>query len=252
MKKLEGKVAIITGSNSGVGAYAAELFAKEGAKVAISARRLEPLQTVAEKIISSGGEVLIVQTDISKPNDVENLMKKTVEKFGKIDILVNNAGVLDKDLNGIDRVDYEDFDKVLNINEKGTIYCINKAIPHLAEGGSIINIASVAGVNGGGGAAYVASKAAIIGITKHTALKFAKDKIRCNVICPGMIITPMNATLNQETMDQKLMGAMMQHSDLSLTPCLPEDISNIALFLGSDDSRSITGQVLVADFGANL
>ncbi|MEG0894174.1 MAG: SDR family NAD(P)-dependent oxidoreductase [Oscillospiraceae bacterium] len=252
MKRLDGKVAIITGANSGVGAVTAQLFAAEGAKVVISARRVAPLEEVANKIKANGGEVLMVPTDISKPEDAKELIQKTVEAFGKIDILINNAGILDKDLNAVDRVDYEDLERVINTNEKGTIYCMSEALKKMGEGASIVNIASVAGYNGGGGAAYVASKAAIIGITKHTAMRFAKEKVRCNVVCPGMIITPMASSLNRETMDQKMMGAMATHSDLSVSPCMPEDVANIALFLASDESKAITGQVLVTDFGANL
>lgn len=252
MGRLEGKVAIITGGNSGVGAATAKLFANEGAKVVISARRVAPLEEVAAEIKQNGGEVLMVPTDISKPEDVENLIRKTLEAFGGLNILVNNAGVLDKNLNGIDRIDYEDLDKVLNINTKGTIYCMNKALPHLTKGASIINVSSVAGQFGAGGAAYVASKAAIIGVTKNTAMRFAKEQIRCNAICPGMIMTPMGQEIDREKMDMGMMGAMRVHSDLTVPPCQPEDVANIALFLASEESRAITGQILVTDFGADL
>lgn len=252
MGRLEGKVAIITGGNSGVGAATAKIFAKEGARVVISARRTAPLEEVAAEIKKAGGEVLTVPTDISKPEDVDNLIAKTLEAFGGLNILVNNAGVLDKNLNGIDRIDYEDLEKVLNINTKGTIYCMNKALPHLNGGASIINVSSVAGQFGAGGAAYVASKAAIIGVTKNTAMRFAKEQIRCNAICPGMIMTPMGQEIDREKMDMGMMGAMRVHSDLTVPPCQPEDVANIALFLASDESRAVTGQILVTDFGADL
>ena len=252
MGRLEGKVAIITGGNSGVGAATAQLFAKEGAKVVISARRVAQLEEIAAKIKADGGEVLTVPTDISKPEDVANLMEQTIQAFGKIDILMNNAGILDKNLNAIDRVEYDDLDRVLDINTKGTIYCMNQALAHLTAGASIINVASVAGQFGAGGAAYVTSKAGIIGITKHTAMRFAKEKIRCNVICPGMILTPMGQAIDREKMDMGMMGAMNAHSDLTVSPCQPEDVANVALFLASEESRSVTGQVLVTDFGADL
>ena len=252
MDRLKGKAAIITGSNAGVGAATALLFAKEGAQVVISARRVAPLEEVAAKIKEQGGTVLVVPTDISKPEDAKHLMDKTMEAFGRIDVLVNNAGVLDKNLNAVDRVDYEDLDRVLNINEKGTIYCISEALKHMTSGASIVNIASIAGVNGGGGAAYVASKAAVIGITKHTAMKFAKDGIRCNAVCPGSIKTTMSAALKPETMDMKMMGAMAAHGDLSLPICEAEDVANVALFLASEESRAVTGQAIVSDFGSNL
>ena len=119
MGRLDGKVAIITGGNSGVGAATAELFAKEGAQVVISARRLPQLEEVAAKITAAGGEVLAVPTDVSKVEDVENLIAKTIEKFGKIDILVNNAGVLEEGLKPIECFTEEDLEKVLGVNTKG-------------------------------------------------------------------------------------------------------------------------------------
>lgn len=252
MKRLSDKVAVITGGNAGVGAAIAKLFAAEGASVVISARRASALQTVADAISASGGTVLAVPTDISRPEDVANLISRTIEQFGKIDILVNNAGVLDKDLNSIARIDYEDLEKIININEKGTIYCLKEALNQMSSGASIVNIASVAGQFGCGGAAYVASKAAIIGLTKHTAMRYAKEQIRCNAICPGTIKTSMASSLSQETMDAPMMGAMMAHADLTVSPCEPEDIANVALFLASDESRAVTGQIIVSDFGADL
>ncbi len=119
-------------------------------------------------------------------------------------------------------------------------------------GGSIVNVASVAGVMGCGGAAYVASKAAIVGLTKHTALRCASQKVRCNAICPGNVITPMTANSNPANLSKEMFGAMMKHSDLTVGSCMPEDVANIALFLASDESRAITGQVIVSDFGSTL
>lgn len=252
MDRLAGKIAIITGSGSGVGAATAKLFAAEGATVVLSARRVEKLRETADAIEAAGGTALFVPSDISKPEDAAHLMDQTIEKFGTIDILVNNAGILDKNLNGIDQVDYADLDRVIATNEKGTMYCMSEALRRMKSGAAIVNIASVAGVNGGGGAAYVATKSAVIGITKHAALKFAKDGIRVNAICPGMIMTDMNKSLDQATMDQKMMGAMAQHSDLTVPPCQAEDVANIALFLASDEARALDGQIIVADFGANL
>ena len=118
--------------------------------------------------------------------------------------------------------------------------------------GSIVNVASVAGVMGCGGAAYVASKAAVIGVTRHTALRFAGTGIRCNAVCPGTIVTPMVAGMNPANMDADMFGQMGNHSDLRVQPCMPDDVANILLFLSSDESRAITGQALVTDFGSTL
>lgn len=151
---------------------------------------------------------MVVQTDVSKVEDCENLVAKTVEAFGKIDVLVNNAS-------------------------------------------SIINLDSVAGAFGTGGASYVTSKAAVIGLTKHTALRFAGTGIRCNSVNPSSIATPMAKT-DPATLNQDMFGQMRKHMNLSVPICMPEDVANILLFLASDESRAITGQVIVSDFGATL
>ncbi len=253
MGRLDGKVAIITGSNSGVGAAAAKLFAKEGAKVVISARRLPQLEEVAEEIRAAGGEVLVVQTDVSKVEDCENLIAKTVEAFGRVDVLVNNAGVLEAGLKPIECYEDEDLEWVLGINTKGCMYCTRAAVKEMMKNnsGSIINLDSVAGAYGCGGASYVTSKAAVIGLTKHTALRFAGTGIRCNSLNPSSIATPM-AKIDPATLNPNMMGQMAKHMNLSVPICMPEDVANILLFLASDESRAITGQVIVSDFGATL
>ena len=252
MGRLEGKVVIVTGGNSGVGAATAVLFAKEGAKVVISARRQAQLEEVAAKIREAGGEVLPVVTDISKPEDAKNLVARTVEAYGKVDVLVNNAGVLEEGLKPIDRV--TDEDRILGINTKGTMYCMREALAEMkkANYGSIVNVASVAGVMGCGGAAYVSSKAAIVGVTRHTALRFAGTGIRCNAVCPGSIVTPMVANARPENLDPDMFGQMAKHGDLRVPVCMPDDVANILLFLASDESKAITGQAIVSDFGSTL
>ena len=167
MGRLEGKVAIITGGNSGVGATTALKFAAEGAKVVITARREGPLEEVAAKIREAGGEVLPVASDISKAEDAKKVVAATLEAFGKIDILINNAGVLDGGLKAIDSYTDEDMHRVIDINTKGTMCMMREVTAEMAKTGygSIVNMASVAGVMGCGGAAYVASKAAVIGLT---------------------------------------------------------------------------------------
>ncbi|MGN1111977.1 MAG: SDR family NAD(P)-dependent oxidoreductase [Acutalibacteraceae bacterium] len=252
MSSLKGKTAVITGGNSGVGAATAMLFARNGANVVISARRQAALDEVASKITAEGGSVITVSTDISKDEDCKALMSTTIEKFGKIDILVNNAGVLDTGLAPVDKFDDAEIQKIISINQVGTMQCIRAALEHMTEGASIVNVASVAGVNGGGGAAYVSTKAAIIGITKHTALLLADKYIRCNAICPGTIVTPMTMGMKQELLDMRMMGAMSKHADLKLKPCMAEDVANVIEFFASDRSKSLTGQVVVSDFGASL
>ncbi|MBE6631159.1 MAG: SDR family oxidoreductase [Ruminococcaceae bacterium] len=254
MNRLEGKVAIITGGNSGVGAAAAMKFVSEGAKVVITARREAQLEEVAAKIREIGGEVLPIVSDISKAEDAKRVVAETLAKFGKIDVLINNAGVLDNGLKAIDSCTDEDIDRVIDINTKGTMCMTREVSAEMAKTGygSIVNVASVAGVMGCGGAAYVASKAAIIGLTRHTALRFAGTNVRCNSLCPGTIVTPMVAGMNPANMDMNIFGQMMKHNDLKVQPCMPEDVANMLLFFASDESRAITGQSIVTDFGSTL
>ena len=254
MNRLEGKVAIITGGNSGVGAATAVKFANEGAKVVITARREAQLEEVAVKIREMGGEVLPICSDISKVEDAKRVVAETLAAFGKIDILINNAGVLDNGLKAIDSFTDDDMNRVIDINTKGTMCMTREVSVEMAKTGygSIVNVASVAGVMGCGGAAYVASKAAIICLTRHTALRFAGTNVRCNALCPGTIVTPMVAGMSPANMDMNIFGQMMKHNDLKCQPCFPEDLANMLLFFASDESRAISGQSIVTDFGSTL
>ncbi len=252
MNRLKDKVAVITGGNSGVGAATAKLFAAEGASVVITARREAALAEVAKEIEEAGGTVLAVSTDISKPEDPERLMETVMERFGKIDVLVNNAGILEEGLKPIDRFSDEDLDRIVDTNQKGTMRVMRAASKRMNAGASIVNVASVAGYEGCGGAVYVSSKAAIIGVTKHTALRFQAQGIRCNAVCPGTIVTPMTSSMKADQLDQDMFGAMATHSNLRTQPCMAEDVANILLFLASDESRAMTGQIMVTDFGASL
>lgn len=254
MNRLEGKVAIITGGNSGVGAATAVKFAEEGAKVVITARREAPLLEVADKIRAAGGEVLPIVSDISKNEDAQKVVADTLAAYGKIDVLINNAGVLDGGLKAIDKFSDDDMNRVIDINTKGTMCMMREVTAEMAKTGygSIVNVASVAGVMGCGGAAYVASKAAVVGLTRHTALRFAGTGVRCNAICPGTIVTPMVADMNPANLDMDIFGQMMKHNDLKVSPCMPDDVANMLLFFASDESRAITGQAIVTDFGSTL
>lgn len=252
MNRLKDKVAVITGGNSGVGAATAKLFAAEGAAVVITARREAALSQIADEIKHAGGTVLAISTDISKPEDPERLMQAVIDRFGKIDILISNAGILEEGLKPIDRFTDEDLDRIVETNQKGTMRCMRAASSRMLPGASIVNVASVAGYAGCGGAAYVSSKAAIIGVTKHTALRFQAQGIRCNAVCPGTIVTPMTASMKAEALDQDMFAAMTAHSNLRTQPCTAEDVANILLFLASDESRAMTGQIIVTDFGASL
>lgn len=254
MGRLDNKVAIITGGNSGIGAKAAELFASEGAKVVISARRVDKLAEVAQRITQAGGQVLAIPCDISKSEQCDKLVAETLAAFGNVDILVNNAGVLDSGLEAIEKVSDQTIDYLVDINLKGTMYMTRAASKQMVAGksGSIVNVSSVAGYCGNGGAAYVASKAGVIGLTKNIAMRTACLGIRCNAVCPGTVLTPMTAALSPATMDMDMLGEMYKHADNKLPPCTAEEVANLLLFLASDESKAITGQVIVIDHGADL
>lgn len=254
MGRLENKVAIITGGNSGIGACTAKFFAKEGAKVVISARRTAQLEEIADDIKRAGGEVLAVSCDISDSEQCKNVVEKTIAQFGTVDILVNNAGVVDNDIKAIEKISDETIDSLIDINTKGTLYMAREVSKILMEkkSGSIVNVASVAGYYGCGGAAYSASKAATIGLTKNIAMRGASIGVRCNALCPGTVVTPMTANMKRENLDPDMMGSMAKHADLSLPPCMPEEVANAILFLASEEASAITGQIIVIDHGADL
>lgn len=252
MGLLNGKVAIITGANSGVGAAAAKIFAEQGACVAIGARRVEPLEAVAEEIRAAGGEVICCALDISQADQAKAIVDAAMEKWDHIDALINNAGVSDNSFAGVATTDMAEVERLLAINTMGTMNMIQAAIPHMGEGASIVNIASIAGTKGTAGAAYCASKGAILAVTKNVAMCYADAKIRCNAICPGGILTPMMTEIDYAAVDMTVMGAIGKHTDTEMTPSTPEDVANVALALASDLTRPITGQIIVSDFGASL
>ena len=254
--RLENKIALVTGGGQGIGKEIAKTLALNGAFVLINYIDLGNNQEIAQmtknEIESLGGKCEILPANVASYDETLEMFKTIKNEYGRLDILINNAGVLDKGLNAIDQIDYDDLNRVIDINQKGTMYCMSEALKVMKSGASIVNISSVAGQYGAGGAVYVSTKAAIIGVTKHAAMRFAKEKIRCNVICPGSITTDMAAGLTPDTMDMKMMGAMSAHSDLTLQPCSPLDVAKVALFLASDDAAPLTGQVVVSDYGVDL
>ena len=241
--KLDGKVAIITGGARGLGQAMAEEFANAGAKV---------IAADMGELSYSHPNVEGYKLNVTDSEACLKFFNDVVEKYGKIDILINNAGILETGLKPIDRFLDEDLDRIVETNQKGTMRCMRAAARRMQSGASIVNVASVAGVKGCGGAAYVASKAAVIGVTKHTALRFQQTGIRCNAICPGNIITPMTTGTDPAVLDPDMIGAMAAHSNLKTPSCTAEDVANVILFFASDESRAITGQVIVTDFGAML
>jgi meso-butanediol dehydrogenase / (S,S)-butanediol dehydrogenase / diacetyl reductase len=251
--KLEGKVALVTGGGSGIGAATARRFVEEGAKVCITGRRKEMLEKVAGSL--PAGTVTFFAGDVANEQDVESMVNKTVNFGGKLDILVNNAGT---GVHGsVTEISVKEWRQAFDINIHGPFLLMKAAIPYMikAGGGSIINVASLAGLRCiPAGPAYCASKAGLIHLSRQVALDYGPQKIRCNAVCPGAVRTPM-----LEGGMSNLKDAL--HTDIeeagayfvSCSPLRriadPSEIASVCSFLASEDSSFMTGAVLVADGG---
>ncbi|EMG27826.1 3-ketoacyl-(acyl-carrier-protein) reductase [Listeria fleischmannii 1991] len=249
MRKLEGKVAVITGAASGMGKQIALLYAKEGAKVVVADLNLENAQGTVDEIASNGGDALAVVANVVKQADVDGMIDAAVDKFGKIDILVNNAGIMD---NFVPVAEVTDnlWERVLAINTTGVMRAARKAIPLFEEngGGVIVNIASAGGLFGSrAGAAYTASKHAVVGLTKNIGFQYANKNIRCNAIAPGAV----NTNIGTSIYDPSAFGQERAMVGMNINPRVGEasEIAKVALFLGSDDSSFVNGTIITADAG---
>lgn len=252
--RLENKVAIITGGGTGIGKASAIRFAKEGAKVAIAGRRLEKLEETAEIIRANGGDCLCCVTDVRKEEDIINLVKSTVEKFGKIDILFNNAGVgysAPYVMDSTVKTPSEDWDEILHINLRSVFYACKAVLPYMIEqkDGVILNCSSINGVIGCGADAYSASKGGINALSRALAVDNAKYNIRVNVVSPAATDTPMIQSAYEEIEGFYDYWANVAPIQRMATP---EDVANAALFFVSDEASFITGQNLMIDGGLSI
>lgn len=246
--RFNGKVAFVTGAASGIGRATAIAFAAEGARVAILDRTDDALRDTADAIRNAGGEVLVIACDVSKPEQVEAAVARTVETFGRLDVAFNNAGVENKAA-PVAEIELDEWDRILDINLRGTFVCMKHELAQMARqgGGVVINTSSGAGVRGvAGGAAYAASKHAIIGLTKSAALDYAKSNIRVNAILPGNIETPM--------MDRFTGGDIQKAIDLEPVGRLgkPEEIADAVLWMSADLGAFVTGASISVDGGWSL
>lgn len=242
---LKGKVAIITGASRGIGQAIALEFAKNGAQLVLSASSLENLKETESLIKASGNSVcLLTQANVAITDEVNEVVKKALDTFGKVDILVNNAGITKDNL--LAMMPEKDWDDVLSTNLK-SVFLFTKACsrPMVKQrSGSIINVSSVVGITGNAGQAnYAASKAGIIGFTKSAARELAKRNIRANVIAPGFIKTQMTGRLSADV--QKKVQEQIPLGRLGE----PKEVADVAVFLASEQSRYISGQILVVDGG---
>lgn len=251
--QLEGRVAIVTGGSSGIGRGIALEFAREGAKVVVGDVEEAPKRgiyheqdtstTTVSEVEKLGSEGLFVQTDMGDEKAVENLVAQAIDRFGQLDILVNNAGIhIPGDSQSLS---IEDWDKVLGVNLRGVFVSTKYAVPHIVKSsaGRIINIASVHAFGGGGGPVYPPAKAAVVNLSRDTAVEVAAQGVTVNTICPGYIETAIQDYLTQEQIDAAREGTPLPRFGL------PKDIGRACVFLASDDAEWITGVALPVDGG---
>src|ERR1700733_16037566 len=247
MGRLSGKVAIITGAASGMGRATAVRFAGEGAKIVIADLNKEGGESAARDCRENGSDAVFQKTDVSAEADVKGAVDRAVKEFGRLDIIYNNAG-LGGAVGPLEKTTAENWDRTFAILLRAVFLGIKYAAPEMRKsgGGSIISTASIAGLRGTPGIpAYGAAKSGVISLTKSAALEFAKDKIRVNCICPGLIATPLtyNRIPGGEQAATQLFAAFQPWPRAGR----PEDIAAMALFLANDDSEFVSGQAMVVD-----
>jgi NAD(P)-dependent dehydrogenase (short-subunit alcohol dehydrogenase family) len=248
-RRLEGKVALVTGGSSGIGRATALALAREGARIAIGNRRIPEGEETARMIREAGGEALLVRTDVTRATEVEALAAKTVETYGRLDCAFNNAGTTGEMARTADCTE-ENWDRTVTLNLKGVWLSMKYEIPAMLKngGGSIVNNASVAGLVGmRGGPAYSASKGGVIQLTRTAALEYAKMGIRVNAVCPGYVLTPMvegpiraKPELEEQIKKYQPLGRLGT----------PEEIAEAVVWLCSDAASFVTGHPLVIDGGS--
>ncbi len=251
MKKLENKVAVITGAGAGMGKAITLLFVNNGCKVIAADINQDRLNTLDAEVKKLGGNITTIKANMANDIDVDAIINLAKTTYGTLNILVNNAGVMDN-FQPVGEVDNETWDRVMKVNVDGPYKAMRGAIKIFMENGSgnIINIASIGGLKGGvAGAAYTTSKHALIGLTKNTGHMYAKSGIRCNAIAPGAVATSIGETIDMTKITPMVQDRIM--TGMALNPRIgePNEIATAALFLASDDASFINGAVLVVDGG---
>ena len=247
--KLKNKSVVVTGASSGMGKAIVERFAQEGANIIAVARRKERLEELAKSLEHCAGRVVPFAGDVSEEQTMVKAIDLAVKEFGRLDILVNNAGIMD-DMSPIGDVKNEKIEQVFAVNVYGPMYSMRKAVQVFLEqgdGGNIINVASLGALRTAAGAVYGASKAALVSLTKNTAYMYMPNGIRCNAIAPGGIATEISASMGMPNMS----GYNRVKNVLATAPApgSPEQIASAALFLASEDSAYVNGDVLLVDGG---
>lgn len=251
--KLEGRVAVITGGTSGIGRTTAVLFGREGARVVIVGRRREEGEKTGALVRGKGGEALFLRTDISRSQEVREMVRRAVDEYGKIDVLFNNAGINPESARRpLAECSEEDWDRIMDINVRGVFLVSKAVIPEMMKqgGGVIINTSSVLGqVAAKNRAIYSTSKSAVVGLTRGMALDYAPYNIRVNCVLPGLVETSMGQGLIQSAkQDPKQWENLMRQYPIGRVG-KPEDVARVVLFLASDESAWMTGSHITVDGG---
>lgn len=252
MTMMTGAVALVTGASAGIGRAAAMRLAAEGARVVVSDVAEAGGKETAAMIAAAGGDAAFVRADVARGGDVEALVAATVERFGRLDCAVNNAGVLSA-LRPLAEQDEAEWDRVMDINAKGVFLCLKAQIPRMVQGGGgrIVNVASIAGLVGyPHGGPYVASKHAVVGLTRNAALEYARQGIRVNAICPGGVDTPMlDAAAAAMSGGAKTSHEVMDAAHPIGRIGTPEEVAELILWLCSDRCGFLTGAIIPVDGG---
>lgn len=247
--KLENKVAIVTGASSGIGREVALAYAREGAKVIAVARRVEKLKELVEESRDFPGEIYAIAADVSSEEDIENMVDETMEEYGRVDILVNNAGILDSYKSPVAITD-EIWEKMFQVNVDSVMRTSRRILPIMREqkSGVILNTASVGGLFGmRGGLAYVATKHAVVGMTKHIGYTYAQEGIRAVAVAPGTVKTDIGKTVKDP--DMETLGKLMKGFESFPLETTPEELAETYVFLASDDASFINATTITVDGG---
>jgi NAD(P)-dependent dehydrogenase (short-subunit alcohol dehydrogenase family) len=254
MSDMSNRVALITGASSGIGRATANAFAAKGAKVVLAARRQDELVSLVSEIEALGGNATAITTDVSAAKDVERMVAHAIEAYGRLDYAVNNAGIEGRWV-GITELAEDEWDRVLDINLKGTFLCMKheaRTMLDCGHGGAIVNIGSVNSFLGfQTGSAYAASKHGMIGLTTSVSAELAPQGIRVNLVCPGFIDTPMHRR-GREIFGDELYDKVLLTSVHLRRVGRPEEIAQSVVFLCSDEASYITGTTLTPDGGFTL
>jgi NAD(P)-dependent dehydrogenase (short-subunit alcohol dehydrogenase family) len=248
--RLTDKVAIITGAGAGIGRATALLFAKEGARVVVADLDPKGGAETVDLIKKDGGEATLALTDVSKASDVQNMVKTTLETYGRLDILVNNAGIFAE--GSVVETTEADWHRLLRVNLTGVFLCMKYCIPAMIQGGggAIVNVGSEAGLVGiGNQVTYNVSKSGVIALTRSTALDFAADNVRVNCLCPGRTLTPLVEKVIAESEDPEATRRILSEDRPLKRMGKPAEIAAGILFLASDEAPYAIGTILSIDGG---